>query len=99
MAKRSLVERERAFQCTDNLRAAGMADEPVDVFHRKAHSGENFDHGGVEMPRDEVGYRATKDDAKSFRVDIPSHDAERIRPKVFAGSLALGSAAIAPGQT
>ena len=50
------------------------------------------------MPRDEVRYGAAKDDAESFRIDTPSHDAKRIRPKVFAGSLDLRRTAIARAQ-
>ena len=49
------------------------------------------------MGRDEIGYSAAKDDAESFRVNPPSHDAERIGPKVFAGTLDLRRTAIDVG--
>jgi hypothetical protein len=50
------------------------------------------------MGRDEIGYSAAKDDAESFRVNPPSHDAERIGPKVFVGTLDLRRTAIDVGK-
>src|SRR5258708_32241296 len=64
-----------------------MADEPADVRHRELHAGKDLHYGWVEMRGDEIGNGAAKDHAKTFGIDAPAHDAERIGPKVLAGVL------------
>jgi hypothetical protein len=98
VVERTLVECKRGFQRTDDLGAAGVADEPVDVRHRDLHARENLDYGGLEMRLHEVRDGAAEDNPKPFRIDTPAHDAERIGPKVLAGILDLRRAAIARPQ-
>src|ERR1019366_4043606 len=81
VVERTLMERKRSLQRGYDPGAAGMADEPADVRHRELHACENLHHGGVEMRGDEIGDGTAEGHAESFRVDIPTHDAERIGPK------------------
>ena len=92
------MERQRRLQRADDPGTAGVADEPVDIRHCELHACENLNHGGVEIFGDEIRDRTLEHDAESFRVDIPTHDAERIGPKVFAGAFDLRRAAITGAQ-
>src|ERR1700694_1418297 len=75
-----------------------MANEPIDVGRRELHPGQNLRYGGVEMGSDEFGDGTAEDNAKSFWIDAPAHDAERIRPKMFPAILDLRRASIARAQ-
>src|SRR5712664_4252605 len=98
VVERPLIERKCRLQRADDLGAAGMADEPVDVRHRQLHGCQNLGHGGVEMGGDEIGDGTAEDDTEAFRIDTPAHDAERVGPKVLAGILDPRHTAIAGAQ-
>src|SRR3979411_1025309 len=75
-----------------------MADEAVDVRHRKLHPRQDLYHGGIEVRGDEIGDGAAENHAKPYRIDAPAHDPKRIGPEVFAGILDSRRAAIAGAQ-
>jgi len=96
--ERSLIERECAFQRIHHLGTARMAHEAFDIFQLQIHSLQNAGHGRIHICRDKSRDRPSKNDAESFRVHFPSHNVERIRPKVFAHTLNLNFTAISSAQ-
>src|SRR3984957_21012151 len=87
MLQRALIQRQRGLDRIDHLGAAGMTDELVDVADIQLHAAENLRQRRLEFGRDEIGDGAAKDQAEAERIDVPSHDVERIRDQIFAASL------------
>ncbi len=86
-------------QRRDHLGAAGMADEAIDVGGRRAACRARIaPWRRPQIGGDEIRDGAAEDDAKPFGIDVPAHDAERIRPQVLAGILDPGRAAVAGAQ-
>ena len=74
MIQRSLIERKCSLYRDDDFRAAGMADEAVDIVDGKPHARQNGRDPRLHMLSDEIRNRALEDHAESLGVDTPPHD-------------------------
>src|SRR5580693_5659726 len=94
VVERTLLERERAFESGDDLRAARMTGEAIDIFESQSAAGQNAGDRRCDVRLREWRNRPVEYDAEALRIDSPTHDVECVGPGVLTAHLNGGGAAV-----
>src|ERR1700749_1187330 len=97
MVERTLLELQRQFERSNDLRAPWMTGEAIDIFESQSCAAQNAADRRRNMLLREWWDIPVKDDAKTLRIDFPTHDVERIGPSVLAAHLDGGAVAAIVG--